>query len=724
MLLSLTATAVVGLLTTAGFLTSRQRAQRKKLIDVLINHDTDSKSDVSVHSRQLPKAQSLLVKLDNNYQTFIQTRLDPLLSGQTRQKQMLALADEDEILPPSELEKHFNRRIGLSALTFGTAVLGTVFYPPIFALTISSAIYMTWHHFADAYRDLTQQRRVTLSLIVALYLSGVWLARYFVFGSIMFLFENVATKVRFMMEGRSREGLQNIFGQQPRYAWRVVDGTEIETETDQLQAGDIIVVNAGEPLPVDGIMTDGMALVDQHALTGESQPVEKQIGDSVFAGTLMLTGRAYIRVEKAGRETTAAQIGEILIQTAAHRTKVESKGLALADRGALPTLLTSMVAFPLFGLTGATATLAAGFGYNLRTVCILGMFNYLQIATRNLVLIKDARALEQLHEVDTFVFDKTGTLTMEVPHLAQIHCLGQHFSENDVLIYAAAAEYRQPHPIAKAIIAAAEKRHLTLPQIDEANYKVGYGIEVIIDQQLIRVGSDRFMTLSEIFIPEEMRTLQATCQQKGHSLVMVARDDELIGALELHATVRPEVESVMNDLRQRGLKLAIISGDQEEPTRTLAQSLGIDSYFANTLPENKASLIEQLQNEGRVVCFIGDGINDAIALKQADVGISLLGATTIATDTAQIVLMDQSLAKLGDLLDLAANFDQTINHGFWTTMIPGVICIGGVFFLHFGIVAAELLFQLGFFTGLGVAMKPLLDEQKKQRTKEPDALPS
>ena len=142
-----------------------------------------------------------------------------------------------------------------------------------------------------------------------------------------------------------------------------------------------------------------------------------------------------------------------------------------------------------------------------------------------------------------------------------------------------------------------------------------------IDNQLIRVGSDRFMKLEKIAIPESIQTLQVTCQHKGHSLVMIALDDQLIGALELHATLRPEVESVMTELRQRGLKLAIISGDQEEPTRTLAQSLGIDSYFANTLPENKALLIEQLQNEGRVVCFIGDGINDAIALKKADVSM-------------------------------------------------------------------------------------------------------
>jgi Cu2+-exporting ATPase len=176
---------------------------------------------------------------------------------------------------------------------------------------------------------------------------------------------------------------------------------------------------------------------------------------------------------------------------------------------------------------------------------------------------------------------------------------------------------------------------------------------------------------------------------------------------------------VLADLRRRKLRLAIISGDQEEPTRHLAEELGIENYFANTLPKDKAALIAQLQEEGRVVCFIGDGINDAIALKQADVSISLRGATTIATDVAQIVLMDPSLARLEDLIELSHQFDRTIAQGVTTTMLPGIVCVGGVFFLHFGIVAAELLFQLGFFSGLGVSMLPLLQEQRKDTAPGP-----
>lgn len=680
----------------------RQRSQKRR---ILVDHLSGAAN------LQVENMSALLTEVDTRYQTFVQTQIDPLLEGKSRRQQMELLTSDtqlqvNETLTTSDAE--INRYLAASLAVMGGAALSSWLFPPLLLFTAAGAIAMTWVVYVGAYHALREKKRVTSELIVALYLSGMWLAGYFVFGAFVCFLFFLGAKVLFRMEGRSRQEFTDLFGQQPRFAWRVVGGAEIQVPTADLQAGDIIVVNAGEPIPVDGVVTQGAALIDQHHLTGESQPAEKGVGEQVLAATLMLTGRLWIRVERAGSETTTAQIGAILEQTANYQTSLVTRGQQLADHIALPNLLLSLAAFPLRGLTGSVAVLGAGFGFNLRTCSLLSMLNYLQIAARNAILIKDGRALEQLAKVDTLVFDKTGTLTLEQPHVACIHCTQPAVDEATVLTYAAAAEYRQPHPIAKAILAAAEERGLTLPVIDEASYEVGFGIQVIIAQQVIRVGSARFMEQGNIVIPAAIQTVQAACRQQGHSLVMVARNDELIGALELHATPRPEVQAVVATLRQRKLHLAIISGDQQEPTRQLANRLGIESYFANTLPENKAALIAQLQQEGRVVCFIGDGINDAIALKQADVSISLRGATTIATDTAQIVLMDQSLTQLGYLLTLAQKFDRTITQSFWTTMIPGVICISGVYFLHFGIIAAELLFQVGFFSGLGVSMWPLL----------------
>ena len=337
--------------------------------------------------------------------------------------------------------------------------------------------------------------------------------------------------------------------------------------------------------------------------------------------------------------------------------------------------------------------------------------NYLSIASRHNILIKDGRVLERLKTVDTIVFDKTGTLTLEQPHVAQLHVIQAGLTENELLIYAATAEYRQPHPVAQAILSEAKQRNLSLMAIDEASYEVGYGIKVWIREKQIRVGSSRFIIQEGLTIPAQMETVLNRCQTQGFALILVAIDEQVVGAVELHATIRPEAKRVIEDLRKRDLSLVIISGDQTEPTQKLASELGIDSYFANTLPENKAQIIQQLQEEGRVVCFIGDGINDAIALKQADVSLSLKGATTIATDTAQVVLMDKTLNQLDTLIGLGHKYDATLRTGFITTVIPGVICIGGVFFAGFGIYTVEILFQLGFFSGLGVTMLPLLSEK-------------
>lgn len=232
----------------------------------------------------------------------------------------------------------------------------------------------------------------------------------------------------------------------------------------------------------------------------------------------------------------------------------------------------------------------------------------------------------------------------------------------------------------------------------------------IIDDQPIRVGSDRYMALEEIGIPESIRELQETCQEIGHSVVMVAVGDTLVGAIELQPTIRPEAKTVIQELKRRRMELIIISGDQEKPTHKLAQDLGIDHYFANTLPENKADLVRHLQQKGRTVCFVGDGINDAIALKTAHVSISLQGATTAAIDTAQIVLLTQSLHQLPFLFDVGHQFKANMRAGFITAIVPGVVIIGGAYLGLVGIAGSIVIWIGSLLVGLGIAKQPLLTE--------------
>jgi Cu2+-exporting ATPase len=230
------------------------------------------------------------------------------------------------------------------------------------------------------------------------------------------------------------------------------------------------------------------------------------------------------------------------------------------------------------------------------------------------------------------------------------------------------------------------------------------------------------MRMEKIDVPIEIEELRATCHARGHSLIMVAVDGQLAGAIELQPTIRPEAEEVIQVLRKRGLKVVIISGDQEEPTRRLAARLGIERYFANVLPEGKASLVEQLQAEGRAVCFVGDGINDSIALKKANVSVSLRGAATVATDAAQVVLMQESLRQLPYLFELADDMEHSLKAGYAAGMIPGVINVAGVFLLGWGFYPAIALNMASLVVSLGIAMYPMY--KHKQELTRAEALPN
>ena len=631
--------------------------------------------------------------------------------GDTRRQQVQEITvSKEEAAELSDEEKELNRNLLLLFVALGFTAGGAWLYPPLTLIGLPFYLYSAVPMImSDFYTAAVKEKRVSMAAL-ELTLIGLMLGTGHFFaatlGGFLYLFSK---KLVLATEDHSRKSLINIFGQQERMVWVKIDAHEIKAPLEQLKAGDIVVVNTSEMIPVDGIITSGMAGVDQHILTGEAQPVEKEAGDRVFASTVVLTGRIEIEVEKTGSETTAAQIGEILLRTADFKMTMHSRGVQIADRTALPTLSIGGLAF-LSGFTPirVASLMNANFGYNMRVLAPIAMLNYLNLLSQQGILVKDGRAVELLKQVDTVVFDKTGTLTEEVPHVAQIHTCSC-VSADELLTLAAAAEYKQKHPIALAILQKAKQEGLTLPAISDAVYKVGYGLTVTIDDKLVRVGSPRFIQREGIAIPPHIQAVQEDGHRQGHSFVMVAINEQLAGALELHATVRKEAKAVISQLRQRGIQsMYIISGDHEAPTQKLAKELGISDYFACVLPEDKADLIKQLQAQGKYVCYIGDGINDSIALKQAHVSISLRGASTIATDTAAIILMDGNLSQLGLLFDIAEQFSNNLRRTLMITILPGFVSMSGVLFLHFGIITTILLNQVALAAGMANTMLPFV----------------
>ncbi len=601
-------------------------------------------------------------------------------------------------------EKAIHRKLMLSGLTFVATIIHT---PLLLVVGFPLGFYLSLEFFQAGYRELFKERRIGVGVIDTI-TCGILLISGQIFALVFFLvILFISQKFLLKTKDRSEKNLTNVFEEQPRTVWIKQDDIEVEIPFEKLQVGDAVVIRAGGIIPVDGVIIEGEATIDQHALTGESMAVEKGIGERVLTATIVVSGKILIRVEQTGYDTVAARIGEILYNTADFKSSLETRGEQIANQSALPTIALGGLTYVLLGPTSAVAVLMAYFGYNMRISAPLSVLHFLQAASSQGILVKDGRALETLIKVDTVVFDKTGTLTENRLQVSKTHSWAG-YKETEVLGFAAAAEYRQTHPIAIAILEAADREKVKIPVVDETTYEIGFGLQTKLNNQIICVGSERFMTKEKIILPVETETVRQSCQQKGYSLVYVALNQQLIGVIEMCPIIRPEAKQVIDQLKQRNLTTYIISGDYEAPTRHLAEELGIPHYFAETLPEKKSDLIEQLQEQGKTVCFIGDGINDAVALKTADVSISLQGASTVAVDVAQVVLMRQNLAQLPQLLEIADELDTNMKHGLLTTIVPGVFCVCGVYFFNFGIFAAIVLYNVGLAAGVLNALYPRL----------------
>jgi Cu2+-exporting ATPase len=630
---------------------------------------------------------------------------------------LVPTGDEEEEYEEAEMLDHYFK---VSSGVLGVSLATLAVFPAAHIIAIPPLLYTLVPMFMDAY-DGIKESKLRPSFVDSVAVGGALTLGivnnlnpfFFMAGAAGVFLYFLSAKLVLQTKDKSIKNLSNLFGEQSSSAWVLQDGVEVSIPFNEVKVGDVVVVNAGEMIPVDGSIFTGVGTVDQRMLTGESQPVEKGVGESVFAATTLLSGRLQITVEKAGSDAVAAQIGEIWSKTADYKTTVETRGEQLSNKSVIPTLGAGSLALATLGPISATAILLSNFSDAIQLSAPLSTLNFLHLASRSGILVKDGRALEGLKSVDTVVFDKTGTLTLDQPHVGDIF-VNAGFSEEYLLKFAAATEVRQSHPVAKAIVDEALKREITLPPLNDASYEVGYGIKAQVEGLLVRVGSDRFMTAEGIEVSKAMKQHLADCHAQGHSLIMVAIGGFLSGAISLQPTIRPEAQQMISQLKSRGLSLCIISGDNELPTKALADELGIDQYFAETLPEDKASIIEDLQSQGRSVCFIGDGINDTIALKQANVSISLSGATSAATDTAQIIMMDGSLNYLAHIFQLSDEYDSNLRNSYRAVLGGSVICVGGVFFFHFGIFSALSLQAVTLMASVGNAFLPLLKGKKSQ----------
>jgi len=596
-------------------------------------------------------------------------------------------------------------QFNLALLSTGVTGVAAAVAPQLRVLGGVSVLYGSLPIMQRAKALIVDERRIGAEVLDTVGVLTMLATHHFVSSAFIFLVYAGSRKLQLKTQREAQDSVVDAFSRRVEMVWLWREGTEVSVPLESLRVGDVVVVDAGSPIPVDGVVQHGYGVVDQQVLTGESQPLEKGIGDKVFASTVVVSGRLRVEVLTTGQATVAAEIAETLQRTADATSSLEARGQAIADALAGPMLALGAVSYPLVGATRSIALLNASFLDNMRFFNPVSMLNHLREAYDAGILVKDGRSLQVLPKVDTIIFDKTGTLTRGQLRISDVYPT-RGTVEEDVVLYAAAAEHRQTHPIARALVEEARRRGKLIEAVDETAYEVGRGLTAHAGEHTLRVGSRLFMAAHEVPIPDAITERERDSHGRGHALVYVARDQALVGAIELEPTLRPEAEQVVSALRKRGVAMYLLSGDHEAPTRAMAHALGFDGYFAGVLPADKARMIDELQAQGRTVCFVGDGINDAIALKKAAVSISIGGASAVATDSAQITLLEEGLEQIPRVFGIADDFQRNIKHITIALGVPSAIGIGGVFLAGLGPNAMTALYGASLTVGMAVALWP------------------
>lgn len=502
--------------------------------------------------------------------------------------------------------------------------------------------------------------------------------------------------------GRTSEAVRNLMGLAPKTARVVREGEERDIPLEQVTAGDRILVRPGERIPVDGVVLRGRSAVDESMVTGESIPVEKAEGDRVVGGTMNRSGSFQFEARAVGRDTVLARIVEMVRQAQGSKPPIAR----LADRVAgvfVPAVFgVSLVTFLVWFVLGPEPRLT----YSLLAFvavliiacpCALGLATPTSImvgtglGAEKGVLIRKGAALETAGRIDTLILDKTGTLTTGNPRIADVIPLGG-IEDADLLVLAASAEKGSEHPLAKAVVEEAVRRGIAVP--DPAGFEAlsGFGIRARVGERDVLLGNEGLMRERGVDlagVDERLRRLAS----EGKTPMLLASGGRILGILTVTDSLKPGAEAAMSLLKDLGLRLVMITGDRKETAEAVARDAGIEEVLAEVLPQDKAYEVKRLQKKGRVVAMAGDGVNDAPALAQADVGIAMGTGTDVAVESADIILMGEDLHLVATAVRLSRATMRNIKENLFWAFAYNVILIpvaAGVLYPFFGILLSPV----------------------------------
>ena len=487
------------------------------------------------------------------------------------------------------------------------------------------------------------------------------------------ILERIAELLTVYTIKKTRGVIKDMLSVGESYVWKQIDnGVVKKVSIDEIVKGDSVLVQTGEKVSVDGVIEKGSAVIDQSSITGEYMPVTKKTGEEVFAGTIIKSGSITVKAEKVGDERTVSRIIKLVEDASFNKADIQSYADTFsAQLIPLNFLLAGIVYFSTRNVQKALSMLVIDYSCGIRLSTATAFSAAINTAAKNGILIKGSNYLEELSKSDTVIFDKTGTITEGKPKIQTLQVLEKNMKEDEFLAFAAAAEETSSHPLAVAILNEVKNRGIKIPEHKDTEVKISRGIETFVNDDVIRVGSKKYMKENDIYTDNASDVIKGILN-RGEILICVAKNKDLIGVIGVSDPPRENIKKAMNRLRNHGIDdIVLLTGDLRQQAETIASRMSMDRYESELLPEDKARDILKFQSIGSKVIMIGDGINDAPALSYANVGIALGSSKTdVAMEAADVTITSDDPLLIPGVVGLAKKTMKIIKENF--TMAIGI----------------------------------------------------
>jgi len=583
--------------------------------------------------------------------------------------------------------------ITLVALLFGF-VAGQFAVPDVIIVISALIAYGAGGFFGAkaAVESLITERKIDVDMLMVLAALGAASIGEWHEGALLLFLFSLSNVLQEYAIGRSRQAIRSLFKLYPEEAKVRRDDTIITLKIDAIKQGDIVLIEPGERIPVDGEIVSGSSTVDQSPITGESMPVNKAVGDTVFAGTLNKQGILDVRATKLATDTTLARIIH-MVENAQENQAPTERFLDRFEQYYASFIIASVLLFiivpPALGLVDFNSNFyRAMVLMTVASPCALvisvpaSFISAIASAARGGVLFKGGAFLEELAAVKVVAFDKTGTLTIGEPRLTDI--VAQGLSEDDVLAVAAAVENRSEHPLARALVLAAQERNLSIAEVSDFEALSGQGVRASLDERPVMIGSIRFIKQT-VPLPDELAQAQLQLENDGKTTMGIVRDGRWLGILAVADQLRSEAATVVQKLQDNNIEVAMFTGDNERVAHNIAVEVGIkqEHVHAGLMPDEKVDALQTMSRQYGAIAMVGDGVNDAPALATANVGIAMGAAgTDVALETADVVLMADRIERLLEAINLSKKARRVVWQNIVFSIAVIILLIAGAFIIN------------------------------------------